>query len=198
MTDVENNEEVAETSEETESSPVEEEQKVPFSRLKEVIDERDQLRQTNAKLLELDKKEASSPTGLSDEEQKAREYLEKLATDVIEKREQTKAEQVKAEEQRFETDVKHQLELNPSVKKDDFLKFIEEKSDTYGVKSVEGAMRLYRDMNSASEEGAKKAKKDIASKPSLPSNEGGASATYAEQDKGKTLNQIAEEVVSKL
>ena len=57
MTDVENNEEVAETSEETESSPVEEEQKVPFSRLKEVIDERDQLRQTNAKLLELDKKE---------------------------------------------------------------------------------------------------------------------------------------------
>src|SRR3990167_782411 len=103
MTDVENNEEVAETSEETESSPVEEEQKVPFSRLKEVIDERDQLRQTNAKLLELDKKEAASPTGLSKEEQQARDYPEKLASEVIEKREQTKAEQVKAEEHRFET-----------------------------------------------------------------------------------------------
>ena len=192
------NDEEKEPIEGTKSEPSTEEKTVPYERFKEVVDERNELRKISEKIDALDKKEEKSPTGLSAEEQKARDYLEKMTLEIVEKREKTQTEQTQKEEAQFEDEVKRQLELNPSVKKDEFLKFIEDKSDNYGVKSVSGAMRLYKDRNSASKEGAEKAKKDIASKPSMPSHEGGASTSYSDEDKGKSLNQIAEEVISKL
>ncbi len=192
-----------ETSAEESSTEAKTEEAVPYDRFKEVVDERNQARTDLSKSLDNETPKTEQPqTGLTEaqqQEQQAQKYIDDRAeakvNEILEKR--TAAET--KEQVEFDSALQNQLDLNPSIKKDDFLKFIEDKADSYGVKGVAGAMALYKDLKMATTEGADEKAKDIASKPGLPQHEGGAAeGGTPEADTSKSLSEIAEEVTSEM
>ena len=170
-----------------ESSPAE--KTVPYSRFKEV----------NEKAKELEQQlETTKPQTAKTKEEQAEEYLSKLTEKAIEKREAAqKAAQAK-EKKEFNAEVDDLLSVHTDVKKDEFLKFMEENGDKYGVKSVKGAMSLYKDLVVLKKNTAEETKDSLSKKPGLPKSEGipGSGKTY--DDKGKTLEQIKEEAIAEL
>ena len=159
---------------------------VPLSRFNEVYGEK--------KALEEKLKEKEVPD--DKKEQEAKNYLKNLQRETLK---EIRAEEEKAKEQElanFNKEVAEILELNSDVKKADFLKFIEEEAEKYGVQSVSGSMSLYRKFEEVSKTSSDKTKREISSKPKLPSNEGGGNETY--NDSGKSLYQIANEAKKEL
>ena len=190
-----------ETPKEEPSTPETEEKTVPYSRFKEVVDEKNQLLGSiDNRLEELGKKE-TSPAGLSDTEQaeqKAKEYIRNEIRDELKSERAQEATAKQAEQVQLDKDVQSQLDLNPDVKKEEFLKFMEE-GDRYGVSTVGGFMELFKDLRKASTKGADEAAKDIASKPSLPSHEGGSQVGGPpEGDAEKDIFQIASDAKQSL
>lgn len=167
-----------------------EDKTVPYHRFKEI---NDKVHNLEEQLKSYDK--AKNETGkINDQETQAREYLQKLLEETLDKKEKMRIEMESKEQAQFESEVKEILEINSDVKESDFLKFLEEKADDYGVQNIAGAMKLYRDLNNLEKESVKKAKADLTGKPKLPSNEGpGGSSGAPESDKGKTIYQIAQE-----
>jgi len=177
--------------------PFVEEKTVPYSRFKEVNDGRKQLEE-RIKTLE----EKKQDTGLTTDEKKeleAKQYLEKLVNETVEKREKTQKEKEEHETATFKREVDEILDLNPDVKRAEFAAFLEKEADKYGVESVKGAMTLYKDLQKLKTETTDKTKKEIAAKPkSLQPGGGGGEINWAEKDKGKSLSQIASEVIKDL
>ncbi len=195
----------------TEETPAEEssteaktEEAVPYDRFKEVVDERNQARDDLSKSLDKETPTEEQPqTGLTETqqaEQQAQKYIDDRARVQVE---EILGERDAAETQEqadFDSQLQNQLDLNPSVKKDDFLKFIEERADSYGVSDVAGAMALYKDLKMATTEGADEKAADIASKPGLPQHEGGTAPSgppEGDADKG-SASDIAEEITAGL
>ncbi|KKL08000.1 hypothetical protein LCGC14_2580320 [marine sediment metagenome] len=180
------------------STPKEEEKTtVPYERFKEV---NDKMRNLETEIQGL--KSQKDESGLNTEQKKeleAKEYLKGLLKETLteQKDESTKEEQ--AQQEKFDKDVADILSVNTEVKKDDFLKFVEKEADTYGISSVEGAMLLFRKINNIKTETAEDTRRDIDKKPGIPSTEGGGGGSKTpETDKGKSLNQIADEVTRDL
>ena len=176
--------------EESQEEKTEEEQEgktVPYERFKEIYKKGKDLEQEVSSL-----KAKGQEGGLSADEKKeldAKVYLKKIAKEAIDEIEASKAEVTKKEQQTFDDEVAETLDINPDVKKADFLKFIEKEAQTYGIDSVEGAMKLYKKFNEVSKDASEKTKKDIASKPGLPKHEGGGGETPPDDSK-KSLYQI--------
>lgn len=171
------------------SSP---EKTVPLERFQEVYGEMKALKDEVNLLKEKSDTQPGGLTPQQKQELEAKEYLAKLIderlTETSSKREQ---EEVK-ELQEFASELETVLEMNSSVDKEQFMKFLEEEADNYDVSSVKGAMAVFKKINSSTEEGKVKAKEDLARKPNLPSSDfGGGKSSY--EDKGKSFYQIAEE-----
>lgn len=175
--------------------PFVEEKFVPYTRFKEVNDKFKTLEGEIAAL----KTQSKEDGGLSPEQKKeleAKTYLKNLLKETLDETKQAESAQEKAELERFEKDVEESLSIHTDVKKEDFLKFIEEDAPAYGIESVDGAMKLYRKINDLSKDIAERTKRDMKSKPSFPTHEGGGSSDA--NDAGKSLWQIADEVIKNL
>lgn len=176
----ETKEETSETSEET-STQKTEEKTVPYSRFQDVNkkmrdleDEVESLKKESTKETTTEDKETKS------EEQKIKDVLSKLASE--------KSDKEKSEQRQFERQVDDTLELNPSIKRADFLKFMEEKAETYGIKSVEGGIKLFKDLGNVKEE----------TKPgdkALPKSEGFGDKGTSYDVEGKSMNEIIEDSI---
>ena len=180
------NKDVAEEGADTkdESSESESDKVIPYSRFKEVVDKKNEL---EAELAKNKPKEEASPEKAKEAE--AKNYLKNLLKETLE---ETKSETAKKEAEelsKLQSDVDDVVTKNPGVKKDDFLKFVEENGDDFA--SVASAMKHYRTINGITKEEADKVNKD--KKPALPNSEAGPSNKSDYDDKGKSLSQIAEE-----
>lgn len=167
--------------------PYVEDQSVPYHRFKEVLDKTKTL-ETEIQSLKVTK----GKDGLTPEQEKelqAKEYLQKLIKDELHAEKEAKEKQEKQEQEKFEEEIDEVLARNTDVKRDDFLKFIQEKGEKYGVTGVAQAMSLYRDFESLSKEA--KAKDDKDKKPPVLSHEGGEK--IYEEDKNKSIFGIAED-----
>ena len=168
-----------------------EEKAVPYTRFKEVNDKMKTLEGEIAAL-----KTQKSDGGLNPEQKKeleAKTYLKNLLKETLDETKSAESEKKQAELAKFNQDVSEILSVNADVKKDDFLKFVEEEAATYGIKSVDSAMKLYRKINNLSKEVSEKTKKELLGRPKLPEHEGGGKQEPS--DAGKSLWQIADEVI---
>lgn len=175
--------------------PFIEEKTVPYERFREV---NQKMRDLETEISSL--KTKSDTTGLSEEQQKelkAKEYLKSLLKETLTETEKEKSAAEAKEQSNFEQEVRDALDINPDVKRAEFTKFLEEKADDYGITSVSGAMRLYREINNLSKEAVEKAKKDLTNKPGLPKSEGTAESK-SEYPKEWDLHKVAEAVIAKL
>lgn len=178
----------------TEETPTEEPsapEPVPYDRFKKVNDEKKELEQ------KLEDAKATTPP-VQTKEQQAEEYLNKLTDKAIERREKSQKETEVKEQKEFDSEVDDLLTVHTDVKKDEFLKFIEDNGDKYGIKSVKGAMSLYKDLVVLRKNTAEEAKDSLSKKPGLPKSEGIPGSTKEYDDKGKTLEQIKEEAIAEL
>lgn len=175
---------------------------VPYERFKEVVDDkntyRKQLDDLNEKI-----KDSEQKNTLSNDEKKELNDNKDLASkieEILENREKRATEKEKAEQRRFEREVENQLDVYPDVKKNDFLKFMENEADEYGIKDVSGGMKLFRKLNDLTEKTKDEAKKEILSKPYMPRSEGtgGQKADTSKEDKGKSLSQIAGDIIQSM
>ena len=179
-------EEVEETPEGEPSTP---EQTVPIGRFNEVYKKTKELEEKIG-TLNTDK-EVLTPE--QQKEKQAEEYLSKLTEKVLEKREAAKKDADAKEQSKFEEEVDDVLAVHTDVKREEFLKFVKTKSDEYGVKSVKGAMKLYKDLGKLKSETEDELKDNLSKKPNLPRSEG-ASPKTPPDDSGKTYEQIQREV----
>jgi len=178
-----------------ESLPSEEDkQTVPVSRFKEVYREKKELEEKISSLEA--KKNEGTITSDEKKELEAKTYLKNLQKEVVKEMEEEKAKTAKEELTKFNQQVEDTLVVNTDVKKAEFLKFIEEEAENYGIESVDGAMKLYRKFNDLSKEVADKTKKEISSKPKMPTHEGGGKSTY--DDSNKSLYDIVNEAKKEL
>lgn len=173
--------------------PFVEEQKVPYSRFKEVNDKVGKLEQEISSLKT--QKAGGGLTPEQDKELKAKEALQKFIDEGLEKREKARQEQEANEQRQFEDEVNEVLANNTDIKKPDFLDFIEKKSEKFGITTVKGALELYRHLDTVKKEGYEEAFK----KPGMPSHEGGVERIEPKpEDKGKSFSQITNEVQNEL
>jgi len=174
--------------------PFVEEKVVPYARFKDVNDKFRNLEQEISAL-----KTKKEDGGLSTEQKKeleAKTYLKKLLSETLEETKTAETEREKAELVKFESEVEEVLSVNTDIKKDEFLKFIEEEASKYGIESIDGAMKLYRKMGDVEKNVAERTKRDMKSKPVFPSHEGSSGGET--NDNGKSLWQIADEIISNL
>ena len=181
--------EVEETPEVESSTP---EQTVPISRFNEVYKKTKDLEQEIGTLKTKGSEEQLTPE--QQKERQAEDYLSKLTEKVLEKRETAKKEAEAKEQREFEGEVDDILAVHTDVPRDEFLKFIEKKSDEYGVKSVKGAMKLYKDLGKLKSETEEETKENLSRKPNLPKSEGTSSLKTPADDSGKSYEQIQQEV----
>ena len=171
---------------------------VPLHRFREV---NEKLSEVEKEITDLKQQKATSG-GLSEEQQKelqAKTYLKTLLKETLEEDKKSAEAQETAEQRQFEKSVDEVLEINSGVQKKDFVEFMEKNAEKYGIESVSGAMKLYLDLNKLSAEEREKGKKDILGKPNLPHSEGAGGATQVPpEDKGRTLNQVLQDVISKI
>lgn len=184
------------------SSTKETEKTVPYERFHEVIADNQELK---AKLEEVtsgiqELKEQKSQAGLTEQQQaelNAKQTLAKMIRDEMSALQKEQKASAEKEQIAFDRTVASELALNPTVKRTEFLKFLEDEGDNFS--SVRSAMNVYKKLNEVQKTSAEKTAKTIASKPGLPSNEGESKPnSYTEADKGKTLSQLAEEVKQNL
>ena len=140
----------------------------------------------------------SEPTAEDKRELEAKQYLKNLLKETLKEEKDTEAQAKAKEEETFGNEVNNILAINTDVKRADFLKFIEDKAESYGIESIEGAMRLYKDLGNITKETSDKTKKDILGKPKLPQSEGDGISKTPPDDKGKSLWQIAQEAIQGL
>ena len=169
-------------------------QYVPYHRFQEVNDRLGELKEQIAALEQKKQEDNISPS--EQKELEAKQYLEKMTRDVIEKMDKERVSKEGDELKQFDKEVGEALEAHKDIKRDDFLKFLEESGDDYA--SVASAMKGYKRLESAKEDGKKDAKLDIAGKPGLPRSEAAAGGGTQAEDKGKSIFQLAEEAKARL
>jgi len=178
---------------EGEPQPKPEENRVPESRLKEVIDE---LKATKQEIKELTQKGAVQP--LSDEEKKeleARKFIAKAAREEYERIQNEKAE---AETKR-EADIEEDIKFYHSIDKDFTEKIAEEIGEKYGTAkspiSIEQAYKIHKDLKEI------KSQLPGAPKPKVPNPLRSGESVPAEipkEDSSKSIWDIAESIKQSL
>jgi hypothetical protein len=175
---------------------------VPYERFQEVVENKNnyktQLNELNSKIKELEQKNTLS--GNEKKELNDNKDIASKIEEILENREKRKIEKEKIEQRKFENDVEKELDVYPDVKKTEFLKFMENEADEYGIKDVSGGMKLFRKLNDLTEKTKDEAKKEILSKPYMPRSEGtgGQKADTSKEDKGKSLSQIAGDIIQSM
>ena len=190
-----------ETAEETSTEETtQEEQKVPYTRFKQVYDKAKQVDELTAEIQRL--KEKQGDVGLNDNEKKeleAKKYLKNLIKETLSESQSETEKQKEIADKKFSEEVDDVLALNTEVKRTDFLKFLEEEADELGITSVSGAMKAYRKLNSIKKEATEEAKDELNRKPGLPKSSSNKSEIdYSKEDKNKSLAQIAQEAKKSL
>lgn len=193
--DDETNTEVVEETTTEEDTSTSEEKTVPEARFQEVYKKGKETEKELDALKQQQTKE--TPTG-DNKEAQAEEYLSKLVDKRLTAREESETKQEKKETDEFNNSVDDTLAVHTDVKKDDFLKFIEEKGEKYGIKSAGEAMEIYRDMNNLAKETEEETKENLSTRPTLPSNEGTPSTETKHDDSDKSIEQIAEEAAAEI
>ena len=145
-----------------------------------------------------DLKKGNSEGKLTPEQQKeleAKTYLKNLMKETLSETEKEKSEREKSELDTFKKDVDDVLTTNTDVKKNDFLKFLDDEGDDYS--SVAAAMRGYKRQGEVAKDASDKTKADERKKPDMPKSEGDgtSSVDYSEKDKGKNLWQVAQDAI---
>lgn len=168
---------------------VEEEKTVPYSRFKEVNEQKKTAEQERDSL-----KKTTEPqlTPEQQKEKQAKDYLRGITKEVLAEEKKAVKEEEVQEQKKFEDEVSDILAVNTDIDKDEFLKFIEDNGDKYGITSVKGAMTLYKDMGKAKTDTEEKTKEDLAKKPNLPKTEG-AKPEKSVDDSEKTFQQVVDE-----
>ena len=182
--------EVVETTEESSTSE-EEAQTVPIDRFNKVYQENKELKEAS-KTPETKEKENISPD--QQKEAQAKTYLKGLVKEELEEAKADEVKATKAEETKFDSDVEDVLAVNTEVDRDEFLKFMEEKSDKYSMESVTGAMALFKDFQGVKSETEEETKENLAKKPDLPKSEAGGAGSAVIDDSGKSIQEIAAEL----
>jgi len=183
-----NTEEVEETSTEEEASASE--KTVPYDRFKEINEQKKAAEQERDSL----KQKTETLTPEQQKEKQAKDYLRGLTKEVLAEEKKAAKDAETQEQKKFEEEVSDILIVNTEVNKEEFLKFIEDNSDKYGITSVKGAMSLYKDLGKVKSETAEETKERLAKKPNLPKGEG-LKAETPPDDSNKTYEQITEEAV---
>lgn len=160
---------------------------VPLERFREVYGKVKELEE------EISTLKAKPETPEQDKELQAKMYLKNLYKEILQEEQAVSSKKEQREISDFNAEVDDVLLVNPGIKREDFLKFIEEKSEDYGLESVSGALKVYKDLRAVAQTASEKAKEELKKKPGLPSHEGGGSKP-AYDDKGKSLQDIAQEV----
>lgn len=176
-----------------EDSSASEDKTVPYKRFKEKVDE------VNIKEQELQTLKSQTPGALTPEQQKeaqAKTFLKGLVKEQLQEEAEAEKAATAKEQKKFESDVDDVIAINTKVDKAEFLKFIEKDADKYGITSVKGAMKLYKDLNKIKDDTVEQTKENLAAKPKLPKSKGAADTTidYAEEDKDKTYEQVVQEI----
>jgi len=178
------------------SSP-EESQTVPYERFKEV---NDKVKSLTEEISTIKNQAETQPGGLTPkqkEEIEAKEYLKGLVKDTLSEFEKTKASEEEQEIANFQKELNNVLELNSSVDRKEFEKFLENEADEYGVETVSGAMKIYKKLNETTLKAKESAKNELSKKPKMPSSDG-SGVGEVHNDTGKSLYQIAEEAKKSL
>jgi len=166
---------------------------VPYSRFKEVNEAKNKTEQE----LQALRAEKGVKTPDQQKEERAKTFLKGLVKEQLEAEKEAKRESETKAQKEFNGAVDKVLDINTSVDKDTFLKFIEKNSDKYGITSVKGAMKLYKDLNQIKDETVEKTKENLAAKPKLPKSKGGSTVeTDYSGDKNKSYQQIVSEIIA--
>ena len=165
---------------------------IPYDRFSAVVQERNELREKLSKGETARKDEVKTLTPEEKKEVDAKQYLKNLYKEVITEETAQRKQMEEQELKAYNTEVNTALELNTDVKREDFLKFVKEKSESYGVKSITGAMALYKDLNKSVLDAKDQGQKEILNRPKTPTNEGQTS-TKSEDTSDKSFYQLAQE-----
>lgn len=172
-------------------------QTVPLSRFQEVYHKQKELEQEVSALKDQKKSEGLTPE--QEKELQAKQYLKNLLKETLSEQEQTKAQAEAQEQAKFEREVDEALMAQPDVKREDFLKFVEEKSDRYGLESVSGSMKVYLDLQQTHKEAGEKARESLLGKPGLPSSEGsGKYQGPPPEDKTRSFGGVVQDILKGL
>lgn len=172
------------------SIPFVEEQTVPIGRFNEVYKKTKELEE---EIGTLKTKPGEQLTPEQQKEQQAKSYLKNLVKEEREEAEKAIKETEAKEQKDFESEVDDILAIHTDVSKDEFLKFVEEKGDEYGVKSVKGAMKLFKDLGKLKTDTEEETKENINKKPDLPKSEGTSPSKTPPDDSEKTYQQVVDE-----
>lgn len=180
----------AETGEKAAATPTVE--SVPKERFDEVYGQMKELERTVKDLQT--KSDRGETTPEQEKELQAKTYLKNLLKETLTEKEREEQEAKAKEEREFRTEVEEVISKNPGTKRDDFMAFLEKEGDDYA--SVASAMKAFKRLGEISTKAKEEAKEELKKKPSMPSNDGGSGGTWTpENDKGKTMWQIAAEAV---
>jgi len=181
-------EDVKQIEEETSTS----EQSVPYSRFKEV---NEKAKSTEQELQTL-KAEKGVLTPEQQKEKQARTFLKGLVKEQLQEEEEERKATEAKEQKEFESNVDDVLSVNTIVDRTEFLKFIEDNSNKYGITTVKGAMKLYKDLNKIKDETVEQTKENLAVRPKLPKSQGAGDITPDHSgDKQKSYEQIVSETI---
>ena len=168
------------------------EKTVPYSRFKEI---NEKAKNTEQELQTLRSKSEATLTPEQQKEKQAKDFLKGLVREQLEEEAKAKKAKETKEQKKFESDVNDALDVNPKIDRKEFLKFIKDNSSKYGITTVKGAMKLYKDLNKIKDETVEQTKDNLAAKPRLPKSQGGSDikADYS-GDKNKSYDQVVAEI----
>lgn len=155
------------------------------------------LKEYEQKLKELEDSKSTGASPDKEKELQAKSYLKSLLKEVTEEEKKALERAEREQQERFERDVDEALLLNTDIKRAEFLKFIKDEADQYGVQTVQGAVTLFRRFQDVASSASEKTKKDLSKKPGLPASDGSGEAP-AYKDEGKSLYDIVNEAKKEL
>lgn len=169
------------------------ERTVPYSRFKEV---NEKAKITEQELQTLKSKQPEILTPEEQKEKQAKNFLKKLVKEQLKEEADAKKATETKKQKEFESNVNDALAINTSIDRAEFLKFIEKDANKYGITTVKGAMKLYKDMNKIKDDTTDEVKENLSNKPRLPKSKGVADTTpdYS-GDKEKTYDQVVSEII---
>lgn len=165
---------------------------VPKSRFDEVYKKT----KTQEQELQTLKTEKGVLTPEQQKEKQAKTFLKGLVREELKEEAEAKKATETKEQKEFESNVDDTLAINTGIDRNEFLKFIDENSEKYSITSIDGAMKLYKDLNQIKDDTVEKTKENLAKKPNLPKSKGVAdtSSDYS-GDKQKSYEQVVSEII---
>lgn len=176
----------------TEESSTPEDKTVPYDRFKEVNDLKKEA-EDKVKTLEADKPGELTPK--QQEEKQAKDYISSLVSEEVDKRESALKSKETQEEEQFSQDVQDSLDENQDIKKDDFVKFLEDQGESFT--SVKAAMTVFKQIGKNVKDAKAEGREEEQAKPDMPSSDAGAAqeVEVPAEDKGRSFTQVTQDII---